>query len=60
MAVDGNNIKPGIEMASLTPARIAGLDADRGSIEVGKRADFVVLDSEYQVKQVYIGDERVV
>ena len=33
-----------VRMASLTPARIAGLDADRGSIEAGKRADFVVLD----------------
>jgi N-acetylglucosamine-6-phosphate deacetylase len=49
-----------IEMASLTPARIAGLDADRGSIEVGKRADFVVLNLQYQVKEVYIGGERVV
>ena len=49
-----------IRMASLTPARIAGLDADRGSVEVGKRADFVVLDWSDQVKEVYIGGERVV
>ena len=48
-----------IRMASLTPARIAGLDADRGSIEIGKRADFVVLDWSDRVKEVYIGGERV-
>ena len=44
-----------VRMASLTPARIAGFDREIGSIEVGKRADFVVLDAEMQVRQVYVG-----
>ena len=48
-----------IRMASLTPARILGVDADVGSLEVGKRADFVALDAELNVKQVYVGGERV-
>jgi N-acetylglucosamine-6-phosphate deacetylase len=56
----GCSLHDAIRMASLTPARIAGLDADRGSIEVGKRADFVVLDLQNRVKEVYIGGERVV
>ncbi|HVS37169.1 MAG TPA: N-acetylglucosamine-6-phosphate deacetylase, partial [Gemmataceae bacterium] len=43
-----------VRMASLTPARIAGFDQEIGSIEVGKRADFVVLDAELQVRQVYV------
>lgn len=48
-----------IRMASLTPARIAGLEADRGSIEIGKRADLVVLDRDLRVRQVAVGGRRV-
>jgi len=33
-------------MASLNPARLLSLDKDRGSIEPGKRADLVALDSD--------------
>jgi N-acetylglucosamine-6-phosphate deacetylase len=49
-----------IRMASLTPARIAGCDDEVGSIAVGKRADLVVLDDLWQVRQVYVGGRRVV
>jgi N-acetylglucosamine-6-phosphate deacetylase len=49
-----------VHMASLTPARIAGRDAELGSIEPGKRADLLVLDEELQVRQVYVGGEQVV
>jgi N-acetylglucosamine-6-phosphate deacetylase len=48
-----------VRMASLTPARIAGRDAELGSIAPGKRADLVVLDDELQVRQVYVGGQRV-
>lgn len=48
-----------IRMASLTPARIAGLEADRGSIEIGKRADLVVLDRDLRVRQVAVGGRQV-
>ncbi|MDY3555163.1 N-acetylglucosamine-6-phosphate deacetylase [Gemmata sp. JC717] len=44
-----------VRMASLTPARILGLEAEIGSLEVGKRADLVVLDHELNVRQVYVG-----
>ena len=49
-----------VRMASLTPARILGADHAIGSLEVGRRADLVVLDAELTVKQVYVGGERVV
>ena len=42
-------------MASLTPARIAGLDADIGSIATGKRADLVLLDDQLHVQKVLLG-----
>src|SRR5262249_28741480 len=43
-----------IRMASLTPARIAGRDADIGSLERGKRADILVLDRDLCVRRVFI------
>jgi len=48
-----------VRMASLTPARIIGLNAEIGSLHVGKRADLLVLDAELSVKQVYVGGSRV-
>lgn len=44
-----------IRMASLTPARIAGHDAEIGSIASGKLADLLVLDRSLNVRQVYVG-----
>ena len=49
-----------IRMASLTPARIAGVEDELGCIAVGKRADLLVLDRELNVKQVYACGVRVV
>jgi N-acetylglucosamine-6-phosphate deacetylase len=42
-------------MASLNPAKLLGIDKDYGSIEVGKRADLVVLDESGNVKMTIIG-----
>lgn len=46
-------------MASSNPAKLLGLDKDRGSIEVGKRADLVALDSDGKVKLTLIGGRSV-
>lgn len=43
-----------VKMASLIPARIVGLDESIGSIEAGKRGDFVILDRELNVKKVLL------
>lgn len=48
-----------IRMASLTPARIARIDREAGSIAVGKRADLLVLDRDLNVKQVYVGGKVI-
>lgn len=48
-----------IRMASLTPARIAGWDHAIGSIVVGKQADLVVLDSQWNVRRVYVAGKLV-
>lgn len=41
------------QMASLTPARILGVDDRKGSLAPGKDADLLLLDSQLNVKSVY-------
>jgi len=48
-----------IRMASLTPAERAGVSDEVGSLEVGKRADVIVLDEILNVQRVYLGGERI-
>ena len=40
-------------MLSLTPARLSGVADRTGSLEVGKDADIVVMDGDFQVRRVY-------
>jgi N-acetylglucosamine-6-phosphate deacetylase len=47
------------KMTSGNPARILGLDHNRGSIDVGKRADLVGLDVEGNVAFTMVGGELV-
>jgi N-acetylglucosamine-6-phosphate deacetylase len=42
-----------IRMATLTPARIAGWEREIGSLEIGKRADIVVLSRDLEVQRVF-------
>jgi N-acetylglucosamine-6-phosphate deacetylase len=49
-----------VRMASLTPARIAGLDAEVGSLSPGKWADLLVLDRGLNVRQVFVAGRRIV
>ncbi|MVA37510.1 N-acetylglucosamine-6-phosphate deacetylase [Agrobacterium vitis] len=55
----GKSLPNVIRMASLTPAELAGVSAEVGSIEPGKLADFVVLDQELDIERVIIGGETV-
>jgi N-acetylglucosamine-6-phosphate deacetylase len=53
----GASIHEAVLMSSLTPARIAGIDRESGSIEEGKRADLVAFDEEFQVRLAVIDGE---
>ncbi len=46
-------------MASLNPAKVLSLDVERGSIEVGKRADLIVIDADGKIKMTMIGGQIV-
>ena len=48
-----------VRMGSLTPARRVGMDSQIGSLEAGKQADFLVLDEDLKVFQVFIAGEAL-
>jgi glucosamine-6-phosphate isomerase/N-acetylglucosamine-6-phosphate deacetylase len=55
MKVLGIDVEDAVLMASTTPAKAAHLD-ERGSIEVGRRADFVILDRfTHEVRETIVG-----
>lgn len=47
-------LKEAIEMASLIPAKSLGIDDVCGSLEIGRQADFIVLDEELNLQETYI------
>jgi N-acetylglucosamine-6-phosphate deacetylase len=47
------------KMASTNPAKLLGLDSERGSLDVGKRADFVALDANGKIVFTMIGGIKV-
>lgn len=46
-------------MMSLTPAKIAGAESRKGSLEQGKDADIVIMDQEMKIKTVFARGNRV-
>jgi N-acetylglucosamine-6-phosphate deacetylase len=44
-----------VRMASLTPARVIGVDGRKGSLAPGKDADVVIFDEQFKAWQVMIG-----
>ena len=48
-----------VRMASETPARLMGIYDRKGSLEVGKDADIVMMDSDLQVQGVWSMGRRV-
>jgi N-acetylglucosamine-6-phosphate deacetylase len=55
----GVTIEEASRMASLNPARQLGIAGDYGSLEPGKRADVLLLDSRLQLQHVLIGGRVV-
>ena len=48
-----------IRMASLTPAERTGIADQTGSLDVGKRADILVMDEGLNVGEVFVGGFKV-
>jgi len=48
-----------VHMASLVPAKFLGLGDSLGSIAIGKRACFAVINDDFEVKSTYIDGELI-
>ena len=48
-----------VRMASLTPAERAGIAKHTGSLEVGKRADLLLLDWRLHVRRIFVGGKEI-
>lgn len=55
----GISLEEAIDMATINPAENMGLDKEIGSIQVGKRADFAIIDADVNVYQT-IRDGEVI
>jgi N-acetylglucosamine-6-phosphate deacetylase len=55
----GVNLQDAVKMATLTPARILGVDDEKGSIDKGKDADIVVFDENINIRMTIAEGEVV-
>ena len=55
----GLTLSEAVNAASLNPASVLGLENERGSLEVGKRADIVICDAEFNIQKVYRGGSEI-
>ena len=55
----GIKVEEAVLAATLNPARQAGMEDKIGSLETGKKADFLVCGEEWDLQQVYIGGRRI-
>ena len=56
----GISVADASKMLSLAPAKLHKIDNDYGSIEVGKVADLVVTDREFNIKNVILNGNIVI
>lgn len=55
----GVPLSSAVRMASLTPARVLGLDGEMGSIEVGKLANLAVFDQDFNVVAAFLRGREI-
>jgi N-acetylglucosamine-6-phosphate deacetylase len=55
----GRSLPEAIEMASLNPARLVGFADRKGSLQVGKDADLIVIDDHINVYATMVGGDWV-
>jgi len=55
----GVSILEASKMASLNPALLLGCEKVIGSLDVGKRADLLLLSSDLQIKNVWVSGTMV-
>ena len=59
IAFAGVSLLEAVAACSLRPARVLGIESERGSLRPGARADFAVLDDSLRVRETWIAGRRV-
>ena len=57
LVANGVSVEKAVAAASINPARAIGEDKEIGSIEIGKRADFIITDTKFNIINTVIGGE---
>jgi len=55
----GVSLPEAVRMASLNPARVLGIEKEKGSLEAGKDADIVIFDKDLKVKHTIVKGNMV-
>ena len=55
----GLSLADACDLATKNPAKALGIDGEAGSIREGKRADFAVLDADFNVLYTVCGGEII-
>ena len=55
----GIEIEDALKMAALVPARKYGFGDKKGSLKIGKDADFVVISDDYKALETYVAGRKV-
>ena len=59
MAHSGYGLCHAIRMATLNPARLLGIEDQVGSLEVGKKANLIIIDDMIHVDSVFLDGNLV-
>nr|XP_015216093.1 PREDICTED: putative N-acetylglucosamine-6-phosphate deacetylase [Lepisosteus oculatus] len=59
LQASGCTVEAALEAASLHPAQLLGISQQKGTLDYGADADFVLLDDSLDVKATYIAGEQV-
>lgn len=59
MKATGAGIRVAFKCASTNPAKSVGLFDEVGSLEKGKRADILLVDEDFNIKDIYFGGEKL-
>ncbi len=59
LSYTGCSIEKVIRLATTNPARVLGIDRNKGSVENGKDADLVIFDKDMDVKATVVGGKLV-
>lgn len=56
----GLSLTEASRLASFNPAKLLGIADEAGSIAIGKRADFVLVSPELEIRQVWVGGKPLI